>query len=643
MSRLCILALSCATPSAALLGAPALAWQQQGAAAKNFRLAAALMLADGEDTVTSKINVDAAATAILAQLEADVLKADSLGEPTTDLEARQHDFIDFLLARCKSLVDKDIAAGAGGQHRKDELTAGVSAAKAQVEATEAEVGPLQAACDALEEEQRSLLSEQAAMEASKLTLEKTLVALPGEISRLREETDSLEAQLAELQPALTIFQDEQAALVSQQAELQSTIASSEAEMKERAGEIEDTRLRLVELASTAEQMKSGLVTSRLVCEELEAEATESAAAYASLPGELQRVRDEKMQTAERLAKVEARRAKVTQELSREAPILAELQGEYDEQRGALKASLSELRRMRDECLQVEAAQREIEHNKATTAELLEEVEALRREAPSVMARREATRAEMADALEAVRRFESGPIAEALMPVPAADAAANSTGGASTNLTLGDGLDGDAAVLDARLSQAGRKLERTTAEIEGRLSALSAFSETVCEAMDTAAGRRAAAQAALEDLYVEQRAASETMKLNMKKALEEMDRMESEWDAALTSNAAELTGLRAEASKAADKRGRAGKTLEGMRRSLVKQTSSITSLTATRRSLADEEEALRKRYAVLRKRRLAKLQSDDASFLKSIDFAAAGSALIRFFGSDGKKAEGKKEQ
>ena len=257
-----------------------------------------------------------------------------------------------------------------------------------------------------------------------------------------------------------------------------------------------------------------------------------------------------------------------------------------------------------------------------------------------------------------------------------------SGGASSE-------DGSGAALDERISESGRRFELAAQEADGRLEALTQFSETaraamgtasshlpapaphpltlgltlaltlgltqVRGAMDTASARRDEAQKALEVLAVEQRRASEQLKLTVGQALGAMEQMQSQWDAAVASNAAELRELQSDAADTAKTQADELARLRGARAELDRQTAALEALSDERRSLAASQDKLRKRYALLRQRRQAKLGGkgnraiDMPLDLEEVAEASgavaekAAVALLRFFGNkdddgdDGSKA------
>lgn len=170
-----------------------------------------------------------------------------------------------------------------------------------------------------------------------------------------------------------------------------------------------------------------------------------------------------------------------------------------------------------------------------------------------------------------------------------------------------GSAGEGAAMDGRIALTQRKLDLTQQEAEARLTALDSFSGKISGAMEKAAARRATAQRALETLALEQRMAQEEMRLTLTNALTQMEGMQSEWDAAVDSNAAELKAIKQAASDAsvsqADKMSRLAK----VRDELAKQSGTIDELADERVLLADEEAKLRARSVQLRQRRLQKLQ------------------------------------
>merc|ERR1719263_1911168 len=133
----------------------------------------------------------------------------------------------------------------------------------------------------------------------------------------------------------------------------------------------------------------------------------------------------------------------------------------------------------------------------------------------------------------------------------------------------------------------------------------------------------------------------------------MEEMQSQWDGAVDSNAVEVRRLKAAASQAAEVRGEATAALDRKRTAIESEAQALSSLSATRRGLAEEEAALRKRYVALRQRRLAKLKQggagrpfpaapvdlEEVAEVAGANAEKAAAALLRFFSSD-KAGDGK---
>ena len=182
--------------------------------------------------------------------------------------------------------------------------------------------------------------------------------------------------------------------------------------------------------------------------------------------------------------------------------------------------------------------------------------------------------------------------------------------------------------------------------------LETFAGSVSEAMGTAASRRQDAQQTLELLAAEQRKASEEMKASINQALTMMERMQGEWDSAVASNAAELRDLKSSARDTSDKQVEAVSALKARQAELASHAAQLNALTDERRSLAEEEQRLRRRYEQLRQRRAGKggkgglpiamppwagatdLEQVAEKAGKSAEEAAIG--LMRLFGKEEKK-------
>lgn len=250
----------------------------------------------------------------------------------------------------------------------------------------------------------------------------------------------------------------------------------------------------------------------------------------------------------------------------------------------------------------------------------------------MLAKRDASRTALRDALDAVDGFEQGAIAQAL----AREAA---VGEDSTDAETGGG----ALQLDARLAQASRRLEAAEEEVDGQLKAMGAFAGTVRGAMVSAAERREKAQRTLEALAMEQRKASEEMRLSLESALGSMAQMQSEWDAAVAANAAELRSLKADANSAEGDNEQRLSALRRLRDELRSRSSGLSELNKQRQSLEQAEAKLRQRAQTLRERRDAKLAGgrlpvdlpydfEDAAEKAAAGAEKAATELLRLFGS-----------
>jgi len=208
--------------------------------------------------------------------------------------------------------------------------------------------------------------------------------------------------------------------------------------------------------------------------------------------------------------------------------------------------------------------------------------------PALFGRRDAARTSLAEALAAVGRLEESTLANDLV-------------------TSGDADLVDGERVDARIAQAGSRLAASAQEVDGRMRSFEQYSSTVRDAMETAAARRAAAQKTLEQLADEQRRASEEMKVTLSAALSAMDVMQKQWDTAVSANAADLRELRSSVVEETSKSGTAVERLKSVQSELESQSRSLEGMASDRRTLAEEEALLRKRYTQLRQRRVAKEQ------------------------------------
>ena len=246
-------------------------------------------------------------------------------------------------------------------------------------------------------------------------------------------------------------------------------------------------------------------------------------------------------------------------------------------------------------------------------------------APAIFARRAAVEQELEAVLAAAERFESGEMAAALGFEPSGEAAAD--GGEAD----GGEAESEAAALDARLLQTALHLSGAQEEVDGQLQALSQFTEAVRGATTKATERRDSAQRALELLAAEQRRASAEMKISLDAALQAMEQMQGQWDAAVADNAAELQDLKTSSAAAAERQQSALAGLERMRQDLARETDQLGALTEERRSLVEENGLMRKRYVQLRQRRLRQQNKGGFNFagvevdLEGVAGAAGASA------------------
>jgi len=440
------------------------------------------------------------------------------------------------------------------------------------------------------------------LEGTKMANERNLVTLPTEIARLRESTAALETELAELQPAVTTLLQEQSLLTKRRDRLQDELGSAQAKFVLSKGELEKTQVRVAKLNSTIAATREALASSQVASTELTAEEEALNAAYGPLILQLEAVRDGLEVTEKRVAKMRTRKGMLAAELDTASGTLSSTKADCEEVRAALKATRFRLQNVRVERKQCAAddaaARREIKENEELTASLLQELEALKAEAPALAAQRTAATVELEEALAAVERFESGRMAAVL----ALDDTVEEPGN--------DGNDEQSTgmMLDDRLVQTGLRLDATVQEADERLMALDEFSETVRGVMDTAAARRDLAQRSLELLSVENRRVSEEMKLTLNMAFEAMQKMQGQWDRAVASNAAELRELKADALRVADTQRSEVASIQLVQADLKAQASALEALASERRTLAEEEKALQRRYVLLREQRRRRLEN-----------------------------------
>jgi len=516
---------------------------------------------------------------------------------------------------------------------RDALLERVDEAKAEVAKAEEQVEPLRAECKKLEMQQQSERARKSQVEGAKNACERTLVTLPTDIATLRESIGRMESELAELQPALDTLQEEQATLSARQEQLETELSGAEAELVAQRAALDDAHARVAQLtASTAEALEA-IETGKGTLTELEEEEEEMAAAYGPLTVELQTIRNDSLETAKRLARLQKRNDTLEEALRADRATLASGRAAYEEVKTALRATrmqLSTVRRERNQCAADDTASRkEIDENESLCTELLREMEALKAEAPALIARKAAAASALEEALAAVERFESGPMAETLALAADADkGAAAADGGA----TAGVGAD-----VDERIARSARLFEGTQEEVEERLRALSAFSDSALEAMNAAAARRDSAQRTLELLAAEQRRATAEMQLTLNAALEAMGTMQSQWDAAVDANAEELRDLRSDAAKTAEKQAGKADALERMRTDLASQAKALGALSDERRSVEEEEERLRRRYAQLSQRRKAKLRQQTEPLVFASKLPVDTEELLEAAGANAEKA------
>jgi len=514
---------------------------------------------------------------------------------------------------------------------RDALTERVAAAKKEVAEAEARVEPLKVECKRLDLEVSKATKLKVSLGEKRMQCERTLVTLPAEITKLRDTITAIEVELEELQPAVDMLAGERLTLIEDQARLVSELANSSALLSSLQKQCNETSLRVEELTSATAETSEAIASSELKFAQLSSEELELETAYEPLCAALSAAQVETIDVEERTSKFRRRNDTLAANLSESSAALATSKAACELARSELKQARIKLVSMRKErkacAIETDAAQLEINESEELAASLLSEMETLKIEAPALFARRNTAKTEVEEALAAVERFESEQMA--------------------ATLALDSG-EGEGASLDEQIVATGLQLERATEEVDGRMRALSQFSETVVDAMETASARRDSAQRALELLSAEQRRASEEMKQTMSTALKAMEAMQGQWDAAVSANAAELRELKAGTSAASEKQRANAVVLERRRADLAAQALALRALAQERQTLSEEEETLRDRYDQLRARRLAKLrpaqpaaQTSTTSQIPLAEAAGANAekaavALLRFFGNkDGK--------
>jgi len=477
--------------------------------------------------------------------------------------------------------------------------------------------------------------------------ERTLVTLPVDIAKLRDVISSVEAGISELQPALSTLQEEQAVLSAQHGALETALTTAEAELATKRETLEQTRARVAELTTRTTETQQALDSSVGILKELSLEEDEMASAYGPMTEELQAQREEAVEIAKRLAKLQKRNDTLSAELSEASTTLGTNRAMYDGVRSKLRDTRLELQAVRKNsnrfAMEDEAARKEIEDSEALISALASEMAALKAESPVLVAKRDMVAKELEEALGNVERFESGPMAEALSLEVGKSAASEIRDGFLEGFKEGAASEG--AALDARVERTSRAFEVTAQEVDGRLKSLSQFSETVTDAMNTAASKRDSAQRSLEQLAMEQRRASEEMKLTLNAALEAMAAMQGQWDEAVDANSAELRDLKRDAKQVADAQEAKIASVQKMRDDLDAEKAALANLVEQRRTLAEEEEKLRRRFEQLSERRQAKLQGkttvSSADFEDIVESAGASAEkavvqLFKLFDGSGKK-------
>ena len=363
----------------------------------------------------------------------------------------------------------------------------------------------------------------------------------------------------------------------------------------RSREVETAQTRVDALSTAVAERTEAIASNKQTLFDLVESEKAAEAAYPPLKAQLAGVKAEIDTEALKVAELDKENARLTAEFEDRSAVLAELKAVYEEQYAGVRETRLKLEEARTELAglsDIEGdAKREIEENEALIASLNTEIEALTTAAPALLARQTAVREELEDAFNGVDRFESGAMAAALAAMGDAAAA--------------DGGGGVGSSLDARILLSSSKLENAAAEADGRVQALSKFSESVVEAFDTAATQREEAQRSFEQLAAEQRKESEAMKLQLNMALQSMASMQSQWDEAIAANAAELKAIKSDAAGAAEKQSAAMGSLTGMKTEMLARSAAINSLADEKRSLAGAEAALRKRYELLRSQRQSK--------------------------------------
>ena len=595
---------------------------------------------------------------------------DAMGEPTTELEMQQARVIRILKERIgledtltehKALMNavdvtgngekslqiqqeaerlnievaewnKRMTWAAGAVKSRDALIDRLADLKKETLAAEQKVEPLKLECAALEQQQKKERSKKAQLEASIVACERALVMLPGELGKLNEATAAVEAQLADLLTPVDTLEAEQAALEEQQAaliqkrdEMEAKLAAMGSAVKAKGGEIDMLRARLSKLATAEVEAADALVANEKEAETLAAREEATAARIAPLLEEVAGAKAAVAAAGVRMAKVEARKIKLSDELMHHESVLAAL----DEEHSPIRAQVKEIRlrmagvRRERNALAEETAQseREIDESDEVAASLYAEIEALKREAPTLEAKREESLAALEEALEVAERFESSALAADLDP----DAPPK------------EGIDdGVGAEIDERIATTSRRLSLTTEEVDSKIKDLAKFTDVVQGAVDTVAGRREEAQRTLEALAADQRQAAEEMKLTISRALLTMESMQGQWDEAVAANAAELRNLRSSTQERAGKQKKELAGLRSLKNELNAKAKSIETMAETRRTLEEAEVNLKQRFGQLRERRLAKQKGTPVPLGEVAEKAAVG--LLKLFAKKEEKED-----
>ena len=625
--------------------------------------AASLLLSPAQHCRTPKLGLSVI-TACAAEGDQTLVgheDIDAMGEPTTELEVQQARVIRILKERLgledtltehkammaavdvtgdgeKSLEiqreaerlnaevaewNKRMTWAAEAVKSRDALTARLADLKKETLAAEQKVEPLKKECAALEQQQNKERSKKSQLEASIMQCERALVMLPGELGKLNEATAAVEAQLADLltpvdtlEAEQTALEEQQAALIQKRDELEVKLAATGTAVAAKGEQIDMLRASLSKLAAAEVEAADAIAANEKEAATLVAREEATAARIAPLLEEVAAAKEAVATAGVSMAKVEARKIKLSDELMHQESVLAALDEEHSPVRAQVKEIRLRMAGVRKErnalAEEIGDAEREIGESDELAASLYAEIEDLKREAPTLEAKRVESLAALDQALEVAERFESSALAADLDP----DAAKEGI------------VDGVGAEIDERIATTSRQLSLTTEEVDGKIKDLAKFTDVVQGAVDTVAVQREEAQLTLEALAADQRQSTEEMKLTISRALLTMESMQGQWDEAVAANAAEMRNLRTSTQESAGKQKKELAGLRSLKDELNAKAKSIETMAERRRTLEEAEASLKQRFGQLRERRLAKQQGGDGGLGEVAEKAAVN--LFKLF-------------